>query len=71
MRTDSEIREAIRAELGWDVRVRETDVCVEVQGGVVALTGSIGSWAERRAAVGAATATPGVCSVEDRLRIEP
>lgn len=69
MRTDVEIREAVLAELGWDARVRETDVCVEVNAGVVALTGSLGSWAERVAAEEAAHRVVGVLDVVDDVEV--
>lgn len=69
MQTDSEIREAVLSELGWDARVRETDVCVEVSAGVVALTGSLGSWAERVAAEGAAHRVAGVLDVVNDIEV--
>jgi len=69
VRTDSEIREAVLVELIWDARVRETDVRVEVRGGVVALTGSIGSWAERRAAEEAAHRVGGVLDVVNDVEV--
>jgi hypothetical protein len=39
--------------------------------GRVSISGSVHSWAERRAALGAAKATPGVISLVDHLRIVP
>jgi osmotically-inducible protein OsmY len=51
---------------------RESDrLKVEIAGGTVTLSGAVHSWAERKAAIGAARGTPGVCHVEDQLRIEP
>jgi osmotically-inducible protein OsmY len=50
--------------------VREADrVEVKIDGDTVVLTGSVGSWTERRAVVGAARGTPGVHRVDDRLHI--
>jgi osmotically-inducible protein OsmY len=50
---------------------READrVAVDVDGDTVVLTGSVGSWTERRAVVGAARGTLGVRRVDDRLRID-
>lgn len=69
VRTDSEIREAVLAELGWDARVRETDVRVEANAGVVALTGSLGSWAERVAAEEAAHRVAGVLDVVNDIEV--
>lgn len=51
---------------------RESDrLKVEVVDGTVTLSGVVHTWAERKAAVGAARGTPGVRSVQDQLRIEP
>jgi osmotically-inducible protein OsmY len=44
---------------------------VEVDDGVATLFGSVRSWSERRAVVGAALGAPGVRRVEDRLHIDP
>jgi len=46
-----------------------THVGVAVDGDTVVLTGNVGSWTERRAAVGAARGTAGVRRVDDRLQI--
>lgn len=51
---------------------RESDrLKVEAADGVVTLSGVVHTWAEKKAAIGAARGTPGVCSVQDQLRIEP
>jgi osmotically-inducible protein OsmY len=44
-------------------------VAVAVDGDTVVLTGSVSSWTERRAVVGAARGTPGVRRVDDRLEM--
>jgi len=50
---------------------READrITIDVEGDTVVLTGTVGSWAERRAVLGTARGTPGVRRVDDRLRIE-
>jgi osmotically-inducible protein OsmY len=43
---------------------------VTVSEGTVTLTGSVNSWLERQAVLGAARSSPGVRSVEDHLRVE-
>lgn len=68
-RSDAELREAVENELGWDARVRETDVQVQVSSGVVALTGTMGSWAERSAAQDAAHRVAGVLDVVNDIEI--
>ncbi len=69
MRTDSPLREAVLRELGWDARVRETDVDVDVSAGVVALTGTVGSWAERVVAEQAAHRVAGVLDVVNDIEV--
>lgn len=44
---------------------------VDVRDGLVTLTGSVRSWAERKSVVAAARFTPGVRDVQDNLRTEP
>jgi osmotically-inducible protein OsmY len=46
-------------------------IAVEVRDGRVCLKGTVRSWAERQAVVGAATGTTGVRGIEDHLRIKP
>jgi osmotically-inducible protein OsmY len=61
MKTNPEIQQAVlHFELKWDTRVEETDVGVEVDAGVVTLTGTVGSWAMRMAAQEAAHRVAGV-----------
>lgn len=51
---------------------READrLQVTVHDGVVTLRGTVRSWREKRAALGAAGHAPGIIRVEDQLRIEP
>jgi osmotically-inducible protein OsmY len=49
-KTDSEIKQSVLQELKWDTRVSETEVGVEVDAGVVTLTGTVNSWAKKMAA---------------------
>lgn len=51
---------------------READrIRLEVEDGHVVVSGTVHSWAERRAVVGAVRGTRGVRSVETNLRVEP
>jgi osmotically-inducible protein OsmY len=64
-----DVRSAIRHALGRHV-VRELHhIGVEVVGDTVVLTGSVDSWRERRAVLGAAKGTIGVTRIDDRLHI--
>ena len=70
-KTDSEIQQAVLGELKWDTRVEETDIGVEVDGGVVTLTGAVSSWAKRMAAQEAAHRVAGVLYVGNDVHVVP
>lgn len=67
--TDSQIQQAVLRELKWDTRVDETDVGVEVNQGVVTLTGTVDSWAKRIAAQEAAHRVFGVLDVANDIQV--
>lgn len=67
---DSEIQQAVLRELKWDLRVKETDVGVEVDKGVVTLTGTVASWAERKAAAEAAHRVERVRDVANDIQVK-
>jgi osmotically-inducible protein OsmY len=68
-KTDSEIHQDVLRELKWDTRVDETDVGVEVDRGVVTLTGTVSSWAKRAAAQESAHRVAGVLDVANDLTV--
>jgi osmotically-inducible protein OsmY len=68
-KTDSAIQQDVLKELKWDTRVRETEVGVEVQNGVVTLTGTVDSWAKRLAAQQSAHRVVGVLDVANDLQV--
>jgi osmotically-inducible protein OsmY len=67
---DSEIQQAVLDELRWDTRVRATQIGVEVDAGVVTLTGNVGSWAERVAAQEAAHRVRAVLDVANDIEVK-
>jgi osmotically-inducible protein OsmY len=69
-KTGSEIQQAVLQELKWDTRVDETDVGVEVDAGVVTLTGTVSSWAKRLAAQEAAHRVAGVLDVANDVQVK-
>jgi osmotically-inducible protein OsmY len=71
MKSDAQIQQDVLRELKWDPRVEETDVGVEVDQGVVTLTGTVGSYATRRAAEEAAHQVQGVLDVANDVRVKP
>jgi osmotically-inducible protein OsmY len=70
-RTDSEIQQDVLRELKWDTRVEETDVGVQVDEGVVTLSGTVSSWGKRFAAEEAAHRVRGVLDVANDIAIKP
>jgi osmotically-inducible protein OsmY len=68
-RTDSRIQQDVLRELKWDTHVGETAVGVEVDHGVVTLSGTVDSYAARLAAQAAAHRVPGVLDVANDIRV--
>jgi osmotically-inducible protein OsmY len=67
---DSEIQQDVLRELRWDIRVDETDVGIEVDNGVVTLTGMVASWGKRIAAEEAAHRVRGVLDVANDIVVK-
>src|SRR6476646_2395134 len=70
MKTDTQIHHDVLEELKWDSRVDETEVGVEVDSGVVTLTGTVTSWAKRMAAQEAARRVIGVLDVANDITVK-
>ena len=71
MKTNSELKGDVQAELLWDPLVPETKVGVSVNDGVVTLTGHLDSYAEKVAARRAAERVAGVKAVAIELDVIP
>jgi osmotically-inducible protein OsmY len=69
-KSDAEIQQDVIRELKWDSRVDETDVGVEVDGGIVTLTGRVTSWTKKLAAAEAAHRVFGVLDVANDVHVE-
>ena len=65
----SDVREAIEEALARRAERELRRIAVAVDDGVVTLTGTVRSYADKRLALGAARHTRGVRAVEDHLRI--
>ena len=70
-RTDGDIAADVVNALNWDSRVDESGIVVGVAGGVVTLSGTVGSQSEKRAALEDAWQTAGVVDVNDQLEVVP
>ena len=69
-KTDTQIHHDVLEELKWDSRVDETEVGIEVDNGVVTLTGTVTSWAKRMAAQEAARRVIGVLDVANDVKVK-
>jgi osmotically-inducible protein OsmY len=69
-KTDAQIQKDVLDELKWDTRVDETDVGVEVDSGIVTLTGTVNSWGKKFAAQEAAHRVAGVLDVANDVKVK-
>jgi len=69
-KTDQEIQEDVYREFRWDSRVAPEEIGVQVEKGVVTLTGRVKSYGQRLAAREAAHRVAGVLDVADDIRVE-
>ena len=69
MKTDAQIQQDVLLELKWDTRVKATDIGVEVDDGIVTLTGTVDSYAKKLAAREAAHRVSGVLNVADDVEV--
>jgi hypothetical protein len=69
-KSDTQIHHDVLEELKWDSPVDETEVGVQVAGGVVTLTGTVTSWAKRVAAQEAARRVIGVLDVANDIAVK-
>jgi osmotically-inducible protein OsmY len=70
MKSDSELQRDVLRELEWDEELREAEVGVAVDRGIVALSGTLTSCEKRKAALAAAHRVPGVLDVVNELRVQ-
>lgn len=66
-----DVRKAIEQTLERRAEREARRIRVDVRDGIATLTGTVHTWAERKSVLAAVRFTPGVRSVDDRLRIEP
>src|SRR5712692_11765262 len=70
VKRDTEIQQQVTQELTWDTRVEPADVGVEVRDGIVTLTGSVASYAEKLAAQEAAHRVRSVLDVANDILVD-
>lgn len=69
-KSDTQIHAAVLQELKWDTQVDETEVGIEVDQGVVTLTGTVRSYAKKMAAQEAAHRVAGVLDVANDIQVK-
>ena len=69
MKTDSDIRRDVEAELRWSPEIEQTDIAVNVNGQVVTLTGYVPSYADKYRAEAAVKRIVGVSAVANDLAV--
>ena len=69
MKTDSQLKSDVTAELAWDPAVNATAVGVQVEDGLVTLTGHLDSYAEKHAIEKAVRRVPGVRGIALELDV--
>src|SRR6201995_1025639 len=69
MRTDSEIKRDVEAELQSDPAIDATDIAVAAKNGVVTLAGFVRSYAEKLEAEAAAKRVAGVVGVANDIEV--
>ena len=70
MRTDSEIKSDVEAELKWDPDIDSTDIGVAVKNGVVTLTGFVRSYSSKYQAEADVKRVSGVVGVANDLKVK-
>lgn len=70
MKTDTQIREDVFAELKWDPSISESEIGVSAKDGVVTISGNVASFAQKLAAEHAAERVSGVRALADELKVK-
>jgi osmotically-inducible protein OsmY len=68
-KSDLEVQQDVMRELRWDTRIGPTEVGVEVDKGVVTLTGTVENFAKKHAATDAAHRVAGVLDVANDIKV--
>lgn len=71
MKTDNKLHSDVIDELAWDPQLRDAEIGVAVKSGVVTLSGSVKSYAQKLAAHAAAERVSGVKALADDLMVRP
>jgi osmotically-inducible protein OsmY len=70
MKSDNQVQSDVQAELRWDPSVSMSEIGVAVRDGVVTLSGTVDSYAQKLAAERCAERVSGVKAVAEELRVK-
>ena len=70
MKTDTQLQKDIIDELRWEPRVNEAEIAVSAKDGVVTLTGSVDTFAQKYEAERAVERVSGVRAIADDLKVK-
>jgi osmotically-inducible protein OsmY len=71
MKTDAQVQKDVMAELKWEPCVTAAEIGVSAANGVVTLTGTVASYAEKWAVERAAQRVEGVKAIAEEIQIKP
>lgn len=69
MKTDTEIKRDVEAELRWDPEIDDTDIAVKTTNAVVTLTGFVSSYAQKYHAASTAKRVVGVTALANDIEV--
>lgn len=70
MKTDATVQKDVMEELKWQPAINAAEIGVAVKNGIVELSGTVGSYAEKRAAEKAALRVKGVKAVAEDIHVK-
>ena len=70
MKSDSELKSDVLAELKWDPRIRSNEIGVTVRDGAVTLTGVVGTYSKKLAAERAVKRVKGVRAIAEEIEVK-
>jgi osmotically-inducible protein OsmY len=71
MKTDTKLKTDVLHELAWDIGIDDAGIGVATHHGVVTLTGTVASWAQKHAIEEAAYRVAGVRDLANEIEIKP
>jgi len=69
IKSDSDIRRDVEAELHWEPQTDDTDIAINVHNGVVTLTGFVTNYSQKYHAASAAKRVAGVAALANDIEV--